>query len=90
MDTESPVKVAEKCKKYHRYNRSGLEQNESEGFPLTVWIVPTAERRDRIIAHLRKAFEKQPKLFAIITKDELAYLVQHGGDVRMLADALQP
>lgn len=84
LDTESPVKVVEKCEKYHRYYRSGLEQKESEVFPLTVWIVPTAERRDRIIAHLRKAFKKQPKLFAVITKDELAYLVQHGGDERML------
>lgn len=84
LDTESPVKVVEKCKKYHRYYRSGLEQKESEVFPLTVWIVPTAERRDRIIAHVRKAFEKQPKLFAVITKDELAYLVQHGGDAQML------
>lgn len=84
LDTESPVKVVEKCEKYHRYYRSGLEQKESEVFPLTVWIVPTAERRDRIIAHIRKAFEKQPKLFAVITKDELAYLVQHGGDARML------
>lgn len=84
LDTESPVKVVEKCEKYHRYYRSGLEQKESEVFPLTVWIVPTAERRDRIIAHLRKAFEKQPKLFAVITKDELAHLIQHGGDGRML------
>lgn len=84
LDTESPVKVVEKCEKYHRYYRSGLEQKESEVFPLTVWIVPTAERRDRIIAHLRKAFEKQPKLFAVITKEELVHLIQHGGDERML------
>lgn len=84
LDTESPVKIVEKCEKYHRYYRSGLEQKESEVFPLTVWIVPTPERRDRIIAHVHKAFEKQPKLFAVITKDELAYLVQHGGDARML------
>ena len=84
LNTESPVKVVEKCEKYHRYYRSGLEQKESEVFPLTVWIVPTAERRDRIIAHIRKAFEKQPKLFAVITKDELAHLIQHGGDERML------
>lgn len=80
LDTESPVKVVEKCEKYHRYYRSGLEQKESEVFPLTVWIVPTAERKERLIAHIREAFDKQPKLFAVITNQELAYLIRHRGD----------
>ncbi len=84
LDTESPVKVVEKCEKYHRYYRSGLEQKESEVFPLTVWIVPTAARKERLLSHIREAFGKPPKLFAVITKDELAHLVRYGGDERML------
>lgn len=84
LNTESPVKIVEKCEKYHQYYRSGLEQQESEVFPLTVWIVPTAERKERLIAHIRETFDKKPKLFVVITKDELAYLIQHGGDERML------
>lgn len=84
LDTESPAKIVGKCEKYHRYYRSGLEQQESEVFPLTVWIVPTAERKERLIAHIREAFDKQPRLFAVITNQELAHLIQHGGDERML------
>ena len=84
LDTESPIKIVEKCEKYHRYYCSGLEQQESEVFPLTVWIVPTAERKERLIAHIRKAFDKKPKLFAIITKEELAHLIRNGGDERTL------
>lgn len=84
LDTESPVKVVEKCEKYHRYYRSGLEQQESEVFPLTIWIVPTTARKERLLSHIREAFDKQPQLFTVITKDELPHLIQYGGDERML------
>lgn len=84
LDTESPAKIVEKCEKYHRYYQSGLEQQESAVFPLTVWIVPTAGRKERLIAHIREMFGKQPKLFAVITKDEFAHLIQYGGDAQML------
>lgn len=80
LDTESPVKVVEKCERYHRYYRTGVEQKEAEVFPLTVWIVPTPERKARLIAHIREAFDKQPRLFAVITKDELPHLIRSGGD----------
>ena len=80
LDTESPAKIIGKCEKYHKYYRSGLEQKEAEVFPLTVWIVPTAERKERLTAHIREAFEKQPKLFTVITRDELEHLIRCGGD----------
>ncbi len=84
LNTESPIKVVEKCEKYHRYYRSGLEQKEAEVFPLTVWIVPTTARKERLLSRIREAFHKQPKLFTVITKDELAHLIQYGGDESML------
>lgn len=80
LDTESPSKIVTKCKKYHKYYCTGLEQQESEVFPLTVWIVPTVDRKQRLISHIRQAFDKQPRLFAVITKDELAHLIRYGGD----------
>ena len=49
-------------------------------FPLTVWIVPTVARKEKLITHIKTAFDKQPKLFAIITKDELERLIRYGGD----------
>ena len=80
LATESPAKVIEKCQRYHAYYRTGLEQEESGVFPLTVWIVPTNERKERLIEHIRKAFDKQPRLFAVITQKELKNLIRNGGD----------
>lgn len=84
LDTESPAKIIEKCEKYHKYYRSGLEQEEHEVFPLTIWIVPSVTRKEKLIRHLREAFDKQPKLFAIITGDELEDLILQGGNREML------
>lgn len=80
LDTESPNKVIEKCRRYHQYYRSGLEQKTYGVFPLTVWIVPNEVRKDRLIQHIREAFEKQVRLFAIITGSELEHLVLRGGE----------
>lgn len=84
LDTESPVKIIEKCQKYHAYYRSGLEQEESGMFPLTVWIVPDKARKEKLIRHMREAFDKQAKLFAVITSGELEHLILEGGDREML------
>lgn len=84
LDTESPAKIIEKCQKYHAYYRSGLEQEESEMFPLTVWIVPSPARKEKLIQHLKAAFDKQAKLFAVIASDELEHLILEGGDREML------
>lgn len=80
LDTESPNKIIDKCERYHKYYRSGLEQRESGVFPLTVWIVPGAERKEKLITHIRKAFDKQPRLFAVITAGELGSLICQGGE----------
>lgn len=84
LDTESPAKVIEKCRRYHDYYRSGLEQEESGMFPLTVWIVPDVTRKEKLIRHLKEAFDKLPKLFAVITCKELEHLIVEGGDRDML------
>ncbi|NBK77447.1 hypothetical protein D5272_02310 [bacterium D16-76] len=80
LATESPSKVVDKCERYHKYYRSGLEQQEAGVFPLTIWIVPTVERKEKLIKHIREAFDKQPRLFTVITKDELWALVCQGGE----------
>lgn len=84
LDTESPAKVIDKCKRYHQYYRSGLEQKESGVFPLTVWIVPGTARKQHLLEHIRPAFDKQPRLFAVITADELEDLILQGGKGDML------
>lgn len=84
LDTESPAKVIDKCKRYHQYYRSGLEQKESGVFPLTVWLVPDTARKQHLLEHIRPVFDKQPRLFAVITADELEELILHGGKGDML------
>lgn len=80
LDTESPVKVIEKCGRYHTYYHSGLEQKEHGMFPLTVWIVPSEKRKEHLTAHIRPAFSGQPRLFIVITDDELEHLILEGGN----------
>ena len=53
-------------------------------FPLTVWIVPNTARKEKLIRHLREVFDKQAKLFAVITGNELEHLILEGGDREML------
>lgn len=84
LSTESPSKVVEKCKKYHDYYRSNIEQQESGVFPLTAWIVPDDTRKASLITHIREEFKGQPKLFAVITSSELETLIRLGGDREML------
>lgn len=84
LDTESPAKVIEKCQKYHKYYRNGLEQKEHDMFPLTVWIVPSIKRKEHLLSHIRSTFIRQPKLFAVITLEELAQLIHDGGDENTL------
>ena len=53
--------MIDKCKRYHQYLRTGIEQREHEVFPVTVWVVPDAARRQKLIDALDDAFKKQPK-----------------------------
>jgi hypothetical protein len=80
LNTEAPITVVEKCRRYHDYYRSGLEQKEHEVFPLTVWIVPDEARKISITRHIRDEFPKLPKIFIVITPSELESLIRQGVD----------
>ena len=84
LSTESIARIIEKCERYHKYYLSGIEQEITGVFPLTVWIVPTENRKNKLIESLKPAFDKRPKLFAVITTNELEHLICDGGDNRML------
>lgn len=84
LSTESIARIIEKCGRYHKYYLSGIEQEITGVFPLTVWIVPTENRKNKLIESLKPAFDKRPKLFAVITTNELEHLICDGGDNRML------
>ena len=80
LKTEASTTVVEKCRRYHQYYRSGLEQKLHGVFPLAVWIVPDAARKESIVAHIRAEFDKQPKIFVVITPDELKPLIRQGAE----------
>lgn len=84
LDTQAPVTVVEKCRRYHDYYRSGLEQKQHEVFPLVVWIVPDLSRKDSITTHIKDEFKKMPRIFIVITPDELETLIQQGADGKAL------
>jgi hypothetical protein len=78
LNTEAPITVVEKCRRYFDYYRSGAEQQQNEVFPLTVWIVPDKARKDSIAMHIGNEFQKLPKIFIVITPDELETLIRQG------------
>ena len=80
LNTESPAVILEKCHRYHMYYQSSLEQKQYGIFPLTVWIVQDAARKESLTAHIRAEFQKWPRLFIVITPDELEKLIRQGVD----------
>lgn len=84
LSTEAPTAIREKCHRYHEYYRSGTEQKQHDMFPLVVWVVPSEARKNSLTEHIRDEFKHSPKIFAVITPDELCALVRQGVDRSVL------
>ena len=84
LSTEAPVKILEKCQRYHQYYRSGLEQKRHGVFPLTAWIVPDKNRKETLTSHIKAEFRGQASIFAVITPDELSILIRQYLDGKAL------
>ena len=80
LNTEAPVKIVDKCRRYHEYYRSGKEQAAHKMLPLSVWIVPDAARKESLTKHIRNEFKELPNIFIVITPDELERLIRQGAD----------
>lgn len=76
LGTESTAQVVEKCQSYRRYFYTGIEQKRNEVFPLVVWIVPDANRKATLRQRIREALPPQPKMFLVITPDELEKMLR--------------
>ena len=71
--------VMDKCKRYHQYLNSGIEQRQHNGvFPITVWIVPDEQRKQKMIEAIKENFKKAPSMFAVITAEEFEELIRSG------------
>lgn len=81
MNTESPSKVVDKCRRYTRYYKSGIEQKQHGVFPLVVWIVYSQSRKDKLrqyISECRDITEQNKGIFMIIMPDEFEPLIVGG------------
>ena len=78
LSTESPSTVIGKCDRYRDYYRSGLEQKQFGVFPVVVWLVLDAGRKERLRSAIQEAYPKGGKLFIVITADEFERLIRQG------------
>ena len=75
LGTESPNQVVEKCQAYLRYFNTGIEQTAKGVFPVVVWLVKDEARKERLRQYIREKMPPQPKLFLVITPDQLGKMV---------------
>ena len=76
LGTESSAQVLEKCNVYLRYYYTGIEQKETEMFPFVVWIVKDDTRKENLKSIIRENLSSQPKMFLVITPDELEKMLR--------------
>ena len=76
LGTESVAQVIEKCQVYRRYYYTEIEQEKNEVFPLVTWIVPDEKRKEKLIAAIRESLPAQPKMFLVITPDQLEKMLR--------------
>ena len=84
LSTESPSTIIGKCDRYRDYYRSGLEQKQFGVFPVVVWLVLDAGRKERLRSAIQEAYPKRGKLFIVITADEFERLIRQGFDTKDL------
>lgn len=81
LDTESPVRIIDKCRNYLDYLASSAPSDWCCGeFPAVLWVMPTIKRRDSIRRHIAQSlpFVPENQLFLVITAEELKGLVVDG------------
>lgn len=81
LDTESTNDIVTKCRRYQYYYQTNKEQQRSGVFPIVLWIVPTEERRAKMIDAIKFNFGKRyPRMHLIITPKELWKVITEGAE----------
>ena len=84
LGTESMTQILDKCNIYLRYYYTGIEQKATGMFPLVVWIVKDEDRKNSIKELIREKLKDQPKMFLVITPDELEKMLRQMIDTKEL------
>lgn len=73
--SESLPTLLRKCRAYTAYRDSGREQVRSGVFPLSVWIISDAKRRQRLVAAIASDDRLDARLFHVVAPEALTPLV---------------
>ncbi|RYC74830.1 replication-relaxation family protein [Candidatus Nanosyncoccus alces] len=76
LSTESSSQIIEKCNAYLEYFYTGIEQKETGVFPIVTWVVKDSTRKEKIKQCIRESIKGQPKMFLVITPDELEKMIR--------------
>jgi hypothetical protein len=70
--------LLDKCRQYLAYRRAGIEQERHEVFPVVLWIMHTAARRDQLGSAVAVAKDLDERLFRAVTLDQLGAVIVGG------------
>lgn len=76
LGTESMGVILNKCDQYLHYYYTGIEQKDTGVFPVVVWVVKDEGRKEKIKTAIRENIKDQPKMFLVITPDELEKMIR--------------
>lgn len=83
MNTESPAVILDKCCRYVRYYKSGIEQKEHGVFPLVVWIACSENRKNKLKQYINESRdipEQYKGIFTVIMPGEFEVLICNGAE----------
>ena len=70
LGTESGTAIVRKCRIYHAYWQSGIEQDRHDVFPKVLWIADTPRRAGLIHRAITRARSLHQSLFEVTTTDD--------------------
>ena len=76
LSTESSSQIIDKCNAYLEYFYTGIEQKETGVFPIVTWVVKDNTRKEKLKQTIRENIKGQPKMFLVITPDELEKMIR--------------
>lgn len=85
LATESATDIVTKCRRYHQYYQTGIEQRDGDVFPIVLWVVPDQARKERLEEAITTAFRgRVVHIFKVITPNALRTTLRDGVPMEQL------
>ena len=75
LGSESVDYIINKCARYLKYLKTGIEQKRHEVFPIVLFIVKDEKRRCKLETAIKTRFKKQSNIFLFITAAEFNRII---------------